>query len=241
MRHPPPPSPRVPHTYVIESGQHWFRYWLVAYSPPSRYLNQCWIIVNWAHRNKLQWNFHPNTKLFIHENASEYVVYEMAAIFSRGNKCAIIGQWLLASLPQREEMLIMRYQRRNYRDVLIKTGKYKRKCVQSISYLIGPECYKHNLFSCKSYINLLSFPWDSNKSLGKILNNDGHFKRIRCPFYFVIPQQHGPLTRYVKLWVGHAPGMPMTFSRPPRVSDPDMHHSTCVCDARAVMHTGIAK
>ena len=39
---------------------------------------------------------------------------------------------------------------------------------------------------------------------------------------------HGPLTRYVKLRVAHAPGMPGTFSPPPRVSDPDMHHRTCV-------------
>ena len=39
---------------------------------------------------------------------------------------------------------------------------------------------------------------------------------------------HGPLTRYVKLRVAHAPGMPGTFFPPPRVSDPDMHHCTCV-------------
>ena len=39
---------------------------------------------------------------------------------------------------------------------------------------------------------------------------------------------HGPLARYVKLRVAHAPGMPGTFSSPPRVSDPDMHHGTCV-------------
>ena len=31
-----------------------------------------------------------------------------------------------------------------------------------------------------------------------------------------------------KLRVAHAPGMPGTFSPPPRVSDPDMHHGTCV-------------
>ena len=40
--------------------------------------------------------------------------------------------------------------------------------------------------------------------------------------------QHGPLTRYVKMWVAHAPGMPGTFSPAPRVSGPDMHHGTCV-------------
>ena len=32
----------------------------------------------------------------------------------------------------------------------------------------------------------------------------------------------------VKLHVAHAPGMPWTFSPSPRVSDPDMHHGTCV-------------
>ena len=36
----------------------------------------------------------------------------------------------------------------------------------------------------------------------------------------------GPLARYVKLRVAHAPGMPGTFSPPPRVSDSDMH-GTC--------------
>ena len=38
----------------------------------------------------------------------------------------------------------------------------------------------------------------------------------------------GPLTRYIKLRVAHAPGMPGTFSPPPQVNDPDMHHGTCV-------------
>ena len=36
------------------------------------------------------------------------------------------------------------------------------------------------------------------------------------------------LTRYAKSCVAHAPGMPGTFSPPSRVSDPDMHHDTCV-------------
>ena len=41
-------------------------------------------------------------------------------------------------------------------------------------------------------------------------------------------QPMGPLARYVKLWVVHAPGMPGTSSPPLRVCDPDMHHGTCV-------------
>ena len=39
---------------------------------------------------------------------------------------------------------------------------------------------------------------------------------------------HGPLTRCVKLRVAHAPGMPGTFSPPPRIGGTDMHHGTCV-------------
>ena len=53
---------------------------------------------------------------------------------------------------------------------------------------------------------------------------------------------HGPLTRFVKLRVAHAPGMLGTFSLPPQVIDPDMHHGICVThvrDTRAVMHAGI--
>ena len=41
-------------------------------------------------------------------------------------------------------------------------------------------------------------------------------------------RRNGPLARYFKLRVAHAPGMPGTFSPPPRVSDPDMHHDMCI-------------
>ena len=41
-------------------------------------------------------------------------------------------------------------------------------------------------------------------------------------------QMQWPLARYAKLRVVHAPGMPGTFSPPPRVRCPDMHHGTCV-------------
>ena len=44
------------------------------------------------------------------------------------------------------------------------------------------------------------------------------------------PSLHGPLTRYVKLRVRstHASGMSETCSPPPRVTDSDKHHGTCV-------------
>ena len=46
---------------------------------------------------------------------------------------------------------------------------------------------------------------------------------------------NGPLARYVKLRVAHAPGMPGTFSSSPRVYDPDMHHGTCVMHVPWIM------
>ena len=60
---------------------------------------------------------------------------------------------------------------------------------------------------------------------------------LQCVFYTILNHIfmivcHGPLTRYVKLRVVHAPGIPGTFSPPPTskepVSYPGMHHVTCV-------------
>ena len=47
---------------------------------PSHYLNQCRNIVDWTLGNKLQWNLNPNSDIFIQENATENVVWKMAAI-----------------------------------------------------------------------------------------------------------------------------------------------------------------
>ena len=41
---------------------------------PNHYLSQCWVNVNWTSRDKLMWKFNQNIKLFIHKNASEYIV-----------------------------------------------------------------------------------------------------------------------------------------------------------------------
>ena len=61
----------------------WFRQWLVAWTAPSHYLNQCWNIVNWTLRNKLQWNLNRNKYIFIQQNAFENVVWKLLAILSR--------------------------------------------------------------------------------------------------------------------------------------------------------------
>ena len=56
--------PLVPHLCVSESGEYWFRQWLVAYSVPSHYLRQCRVIVNWILMNKLQRKFNKKYTTF---------------------------------------------------------------------------------------------------------------------------------------------------------------------------------
>ena len=55
--------PLVPHICVSHVGQRCFRLWLVACEATSHYLKQCWLIVNWTLRNKLQWNLIEIQKL----------------------------------------------------------------------------------------------------------------------------------------------------------------------------------
>ena len=57
-------------------------------------------------------------------------------------------------------------------------------------------------------------------------------KKSICGLYTYIPH-NGPITRYVKLRIAHAPGMPGTFPHhrlqmKPLVNDSSMHHGTCV-------------
>ena len=73
------------------TNHHWFRQWLVAWSAPSHYLNQCWFIVNWNFWNKLHWNPNRNSYIFIQENAFENVVRKMTAILFRP-KCV---EWVV--------------------------------------------------------------------------------------------------------------------------------------------------
>ena len=65
------------------SNQHWLRLWLVAWSAPSHYQNQCWNIVNKTLRNNIQWNFNRKSNIFIEENTFENVVCEMLFFSSR--------------------------------------------------------------------------------------------------------------------------------------------------------------
>ena len=71
----------------------------------SHYLNQCWDVVNWTPRKKLQWNYNRNSSIFIQENAFQYGGWKTAAILFRPqcvkmmpHECHVIqNHWQLES------------------------------------------------------------------------------------------------------------------------------------------------
>ena len=62
-------------------------------------------------------------------------------------------------------------------------------------------------------------------------SSNGHqetFTLLCCTPEMLTMSCQWAFTRYVKLRVVHATGMPGKFFLPPRISDPDMHHDTSV-------------
>ena len=58
----PPPPPLL---FLIAHENFLYQTNKLTSSVTNRYLKQCRLIVNWTIRNKIQWNFNQNTKIFI--------------------------------------------------------------------------------------------------------------------------------------------------------------------------------
>ena len=131
----------------------------VTRSVPSHYLNQCWNIVNWTLRNKLQWNLNRNSYISIQENAFK-IVWKMAIILSRpqcvmlihacktGPPTAMSGSMESASriLTYFPEMIYYHHHRNNS-DILLKYKGMGRTKVNI--YDKNMCCNKtHTLMSC---------------------------------------------------------------------------------------------
>ena len=97
----------------------------------------------------------------------------------------------------------------------------------------GNHCKDNNPVTLSCIIKPLQLIWSSATGVRSL--NDVLWLNLKIGYRCInrihvrgcaIP--HGPLARYVKLRVAYAPGMPGTFSPPPWVREPDMHHGTCV-------------
>ena len=53
------------------------------YSVASHYINQCWLVVNWTHRNKPRWNLNQQITVFVQENDYGNIVHKVTTIFFR--------------------------------------------------------------------------------------------------------------------------------------------------------------
>ena len=139
-----PYLPLVPHIWLSEFRQHWFRWWIVAYAEQSHYLYQVWFIVNYTIRNKLQWNFNQNTNLFIHENASKNIVWETVA-FCTGVDELNVTLYLLSQRSQISpecNMLFLAQPRGSY---CVDESLIKRSCG------IGATLQEFNLHTPSSF------------------------------------------------------------------------------------------
>ena len=76
--------PLMPHVRVSELAQNWFRWWLVACSATSHYLNQCWLFCQLDPYEQASVKFESKYTTFLSWKWIWNVVWEMAAILPRG-------------------------------------------------------------------------------------------------------------------------------------------------------------
>ena len=59
------------------------KWWSVAFSSPSYYLNQCWLIINRTHRDKRVWYFNQNALAYLKENTFDNALFKTTDVFLR--------------------------------------------------------------------------------------------------------------------------------------------------------------
>ena len=83
------------HICASELGHHLFRWWLIADSNPSHYLNQLWCIVNWTLRNKRWWDLNQHMMVTTENYAFGNVSCKTSAILFWPNVLPSLLTWEL--------------------------------------------------------------------------------------------------------------------------------------------------
>ena len=99
---------------------------------------------------------------------------------------------------------------------------------REVSRLFSIWNWKRNHWQNKKKSNVIWWYFRSTRNRANTLNSQQSIYDLPSDA-LVLLCHHQPWAscNIVKLRVAHAPGWPEAFSSPPRVSDPDMHHSTC--------------
>ena len=141
---------------------------------PNHYLNQCWVIVNWILRNKLQWNFNQNTKFS----------------FTKMHLKLSSAKWS-PFCPSRDEL-------------------------SDVSVTSKSSDAWSRMVTSKYFCQWLLIIWLRLRWWGEMIEN-GY-------------RDLSPWASYqIRKIAGCAcAGNTGNVSPPPRVSDPEMHHDTCV-------------
>ena len=115
---------------------------------------QCWNIVNWTLRNKLQWNFNQSTYILIQENAFEIVVCKMVTISSQ-SQCVNTDFYLPLDMSCRSSLWVISifcviinifYRLTIIYSVLINNSLYSLALLLCIFvFLLSPSCMLGNI------------------------------------------------------------------------------------------------
>ena len=109
-------------------------------------MNQCWVIVNLTPRNELQWNFIQNTKHFIHEKASEYIVSEMEAICPGGDELNHASKGDLVEISGFSIALIFLNYDRCLDNLFFWPVKFITQNKLSAGYFDSATCYRQTFY-----------------------------------------------------------------------------------------------
>ena len=178
----------------------------------------------WRHSNASSWaaNWTPGTRVSWRDILLR--VYALMMTSSNGNIFRVTGP-LCGEFTGPGEFPTQRPVTRSF-DVYFDLRLNKRLCKQSWGWWF-------ETLLCPLWRHSNASSWAANWTPGTRVSWRDILLRVlpKCCWDITTSATslcHGPLARYVKLRVAHVPRMPGTLPPPPRVSDPDMLHGTCV-------------
>ena len=142
-------------------------------------------------RNKRQWNFNQNTKLSIHENASENIVCEKAVIFVQGDELIVVS--ISGLSPTSFPLLVLNSiltKMRRYGVIHLycyfqfdRPSKYESLCLFLTSQIFAQPVNVSNLIYGHRF-TFCTYDWQADKVYASIGTG------VLCLFFFLVTLLH---------------------------------------------------